>query len=87
MEYLFENMEKMDIQLERRRTEEQRQRAEEQTRKAEEQRQKTEVAYYMLISAYKAQGMARGDARKQLIEGSGLGESEIAQLLDKFWEK
>lgn len=64
--YLFENMEKMDIQLERRRTEE---------------------AYCMLISSYKKQGMAREDARKQLMTGSSLKEGKINQLLEKFWEK
>lgn len=42
MGYLFENMEKMDIQLERRRTEEQRKKTEEERRRTEEQRRKTE---------------------------------------------
>ena len=36
MGYIFENMEKMDIQEERRKTDEQRKRAEEQTKRAEE---------------------------------------------------
>lgn len=63
---LFENMEKMDIQLERCRTEE---------------------AYHLLISAYKMQGMAREDARRQLMTESSLKESKIDQLLEKFWEK
>lgn len=42
MGYLFENMEKMDIQLERRRTEEQRKKTEEERQRTEEQRKKTE---------------------------------------------
>ena len=42
MARLFENMEKMDLQLERRRTEEQRQKTEEERRRTEEQRQKAE---------------------------------------------
>ncbi len=44
MGYLFENMEKMDIQLERRNTAEQRQRAEKAEKDAEEQRQRAEKA-------------------------------------------
>lgn len=70
---LFENMEKMDIQLERRRT--------------EEQRQYADKVCYLLISSYKMQGMEREDARKQLINEASLKESEIDQLLEKFWEK
>lgn len=42
MARLFENMDKMDIQLERRKTEEQRRKTEEERRKTEEQRRKTE---------------------------------------------
>ena len=42
MGMLFENMVKMDIQEERRKTEEQRRRTEEERRKTEEQRRKTE---------------------------------------------
>lgn len=80
MGYLFENMEKMDIQLERRRTEEQKQKAEEQEKRADE-------AYQMLISSYKMQGMKREDVRKQLITGLGLEEKEIDQLIEKFWGK
>lgn len=78
--YLFENMEKMDIQLERRRTEEQRQRA-------EEQRQYADKVCYLLISSYKMQGMEKEDARRQLINEASLEEKEIDQLLEKFWEK
>lgn len=70
---LFENIEKMDIQLERRRT--------------EEQRQYADKVCYLLISSYKMQGMEREDARKQLINEASLKESEIDQLLEKFWEK
>lgn len=71
--YLFENMEKMDIQLERRRT--------------EEQRQYADKVCYLLISAYKKQGMEKEDVRKQLINEASLEEKEIDQLLEKFWEK
>lgn len=44
MGYLWENMEKMDIQLERRNTAEQRQRAEEAEKKAEEAEKKAQEA-------------------------------------------
>ena len=44
MGYLFENMEKMDIQAERRKTQEQRKKTQEQRKKTEEQRKKAQVA-------------------------------------------
>ena len=44
MGYIFENMEKMDIQEERRKTEEQRKAAEEQRKRAEEAEQKLNEA-------------------------------------------
>lgn len=87
MGYLFENMEKMDIQLERRRTEEQKQKAEEQEKRADEACQMLLSAYQMLISSYKMQGMKREDVRKQLITGLSLEEKEIDQLIEKFWGK
>lgn len=51
MARLFENMDKMDIQLERRKTEEQRRKTEEQCRKTEEQRKRAEEAEKKLESS------------------------------------
>ncbi|MDE6695759.1 MAG: hypothetical protein K2K25_02660 [Muribaculaceae bacterium] len=80
MGYLFENMEKMDIQLERRNTAEQRQRAE----KAEQDKQNL---YRILISTYRKQGMARKEVNKQLLTELKLEEKEIDNLIEMFWEK
>lgn len=80
MGYLFENMEKMDIQLERRNTAEQRQRAE----KAE--RDKLNL-YRILISTYRKQGMERKEVKKQLLTELKLEEKEIDNLIEAFWEK
>ena len=49
MGYWFENMEKMDIQEERRKTEEQRKRADKQQRKAREQQKRADEAEKKLI--------------------------------------
>lgn len=73
MGYLWENMEKMDIQLERRNTAEQRQRAEEAEQKVEEVVQKAKRAeqensnlYRILITTCRKQGMNREEVRQQL---------------------
>ena len=100
MGYLWENMEKMDIQLERRSTAEQRQRAEEAEKKAERAEQKAERAeqkaeraeqeksnlYRILITTYRKQGMNQEEVRKQLQAETGQEESKIDELLAKFWE-
>ena len=79
MGYLFENMEKMDIQLERRNTAEQRQRAE----KAEQDKQNL---YRILISTYRKQGMARKEVKRQLLTELKLEEKEIDNLIEMFLE-
>lgn len=79
MGYLWENMEKMDIQLERRNTAEQRERAE----KAE---QENSNLYSILISIYQKQGMGKEEVRKQLQSETGQKESKIDELLAKYWE-
>ncbi len=93
MGYLFENMEKMDIQLERRNTAEQRKRAEDAEQEAASQRQRAEKAereklnlYGILLSTYKKQEMKKGEAKNQLKADTGLNESVVDELLEKFWE-
>lgn len=99
MGYLWENMEKMDIQLERRNTAEQRQRAEEAERDAIRQKQKAQEAEQkaqeaeqrehnlsrILIAAYRQQGMAKETARRKLTAEAGLEENEADRLLEMFW--
>lgn len=79
MGYLWENMEKMDIQLERRNTAEQRERAE----RAE---QENSNLYRILITTCRKQGMNREEVRQQLQSETGQEESKIDELLEKFWE-
>lgn len=78
MGYLFENMEKMDIQLERRNTAEQRQRAE----KAEQDKQ---ALYRILIASDRKHGMTKEEVRQQLISEAELPDSEADELIKKFW--
>ncbi len=79
MGYLWENMEKMDIQLERRNTAEQRERAE----MAE---QENLNLYHILIKTYRNQGMGKEEVREQLCLETGQEKSKIDELLAKFWE-
>lgn len=79
MGYLWENMEKMDIQLERRNTAEQRERAE----KAEE---KLHNMYHMLIRVYHKQGLDQKAIKEQLVSEMQLDEKEVDELLAKYWE-
>lgn len=93
MGYLWENMEKMDIQLERRNTAEQRQRAEEAEKRAEEAEKKTEGAEqeksalcHILISTCQEQGMSREFVKQKLLTEAGLGEAEADKRLEMFWK-
>lgn len=98
MGYLFENMEKMDIQLERRNTAEQRARAEAAEKRAEEAEQKAEEAEQkaeqkihsicrMLISLYQQQNLDKESIKQQLISKLQLKESEADELLEMFWKE
>lgn len=80
MGYLFENMEKMDIQLERRNTVEQRERAE----KAE---QRAEEAYRMLMNSYQQQGLDKETVKQRLISEVPMDEFEADELLEMFWNQ
>ncbi|MCM1219589.1 MAG: hypothetical protein NC548_34345, partial [Lachnospiraceae bacterium] len=68
MAELFENMEKLDIQAERRNTEEQRKRAETAEEKLEVSEQRLEAAITLLVQGYQAAGMSREEALKKLTE-------------------
>ncbi|MCM1538024.1 MAG: Rpn family recombination-promoting nuclease/putative transposase [bacterium] len=85
MGYLWENMDKMDIQLERRNTAEQRQRAEEAEQEAEAQKHKASNAYRMLLSTYQKQGMSKAAAEELLRTEAGMEEKEIFELLSQYW--
>lgn len=92
MGYLWENMEKMDIQLERRNTAEQRQRAEKAEKKAEKAEQKAreaerkeQNAYRVLISDYQRRGISKEAAAELLRAEAGIEEGEVSELLKLFW--
>ncbi|GEM_PF-4017533 len=86
MGYLWENMEKMDIQLERRNTAEQKERAERVEQKAGEAEQENLNLYHILIKTYRNQGMGKEEVRKQLCLETGQKKSKIDEILAKFWE-
>lgn len=86
MGYLWENMEKMDIQLERRNTAEQRERAEKAEKKAEKAEEKLHNMYHMLIHAYHKQGLNQKAIKEQLVSEIQLDEKEVDELLAKYWE-
>ena len=92
MGYLWENMEKMDIQLERRNTAEQRQRAEKAEQKAEKAEQKAreaerkeQNAYRVLISDYQRRGISKEAAAELLRAEAGIEEGEVSELLKLYW--
>ena len=82
---LFENMEKMDIQLERRRTAEQTRRADEAERRADESKRQADNLYRVLITTYRKQGMTQEDAGKRLVEELGVDKKVIDEQMEKFW--
>ncbi|MCM1538773.1 MAG: hypothetical protein NC254_10290 [bacterium] len=90
MGYLWENMEKMDIQLERRNTAEQRQRAEEAEKRAEEAEEKAKQSERnlsrLLIANYRQQGMDRKTVRQRLIADAGMDACTADNLLEMFWK-
>lgn len=75
---LFENMEKMDIQVERRNTEEQRLRA-------EAAQQKNELAISLLIETCRDTGLTKDVARNKLMDRLGLPAAEAQVKLSKYW--
>lgn len=85
MGYLWENMEKMDIQLERRNTAEQRQRAEKAEQKAREAERREQNAYRVLISDYQRRGISKESAGELLRTEAGIEEGEVSELLKLFW--
>ena len=100
MAELFENMEKLDIQAERKNTETQRQRAESAEQKARIAEQKAEIAEQkaeiaeqkaetiisLLIESYQAAGNPHDDTLKTLMEKLGLNETEAKTKMNLYWD-
>lgn len=99
MGMLFENMEKMDIQEERRKTEEQRRKTEEQRRKTEEQRRRAEEAEQRAEEATKKledsirlfvencqnEGLAQEDTIKKLVIIYQMNSEKAREMLRQYW--
>lgn len=93
MGMLFENMEKMDIQEERRKTAEQRRRAEEAEQKVEEAEQKAEEATQKLensirlfIEKQRQEGVGQADTVNRLVEIYQMDTELAEQKLLQYWK-
>lgn len=91
MGYLWENMEKMDIQLERRNTAEARQKLEEAKREAADAKQKADQAeqekmklYRLLTDFAQKQGLNREAFRNLLEKEAGLSRNAADDLLATY---
>ncbi|MCM1099749.1 MAG: Rpn family recombination-promoting nuclease/putative transposase [Ruminococcus flavefaciens] len=89
---LFADMEKLDIQAERRNTEEQRMRAEAAernleaaNRSLEAKAQTAERAIALLVESFQESGMTRETACKKLTEKAGLSEEETNAAIRRYW--
>lgn len=78
MGMLFENMEKMDIQEERRKTEEQRRRAEEATKKLED-------SIRLFVESCQNEGLAQEDTIKKLVMIYQVNSEMAMEKLKKYW--
>jgi len=84
MGYLFENMEKMDIQAERRNTAEQKKRAD----KAEERADKAEEnTIQTLIETCQELGASKEDTLQKIMEKCGLTKTQSIEKIALYWKK
>lgn len=86
MGMLFENMEKMDIQEERRKTEEQRKRAEEAEQKAEEAEKKLEDSIRLFVESCQNEGLAQEDTIKKLVMIYQINSEKAREQLRQYWK-
>ncbi|MBR3825633.1 MAG: Rpn family recombination-promoting nuclease/putative transposase [Lachnospiraceae bacterium] len=94
MGMLFENMEKMDIQEERRKTEEQRRRAEEAEQKAEEAKQKAEETMKKLedsirlfVESCQEFGISRASIKDKLVGKFDLDMDSADQVIANYFKE
>lgn len=90
MGYLFENMEKMDIQEERRKTAEARNEAEKARNEAEKVRNEVEKvrneAIQNIISVYCKFGASKESAAQELIHSYNLDQETARKKVEQFWK-
>lgn len=94
MGMLFENMEKMDIQEERRKTEEQCKRTEEQRKRAEDAEERAEKAeaiaekgVLLFVETCKELGISKEMACKRLAENYEIADAAAEEWIGKYWKK
>ena len=89
MGYLFENMEKMDIQVERQNTKNAIKRAEEAERKAEEMKKKIEEMLEGLIveviASSRQKNLTREETAVKLQNEYFIEEEKVSIVLEKYW--
>ncbi len=89
MGYLFENMEKMDIQAERRNTAQQRERADRAEKQADKEKNRAEQAeekgIRTFIEGYQEVGVTKEVTLQKLREKFGLSEEEALGKLALYW--
>ncbi len=83
MGLLFENMEKMDIQAERRNTEEQRKRADDAEKRADAAEEKT---IRLFIKACKEFGADRATIMQKVMENFEWDERKATEAINKYWK-
>ena len=86
MGYLFENMEKMDIQAERRNTARERARADEAEQKLGETEQKLGETERIFIETLQELGQSREAAVMRTSEKFGLEATEAETMVSKYWK-
>lgn len=87
MGMLFENMQKMDIQEERRKTEEQRKRAEKAEQKAEEATQKLEDSIRLFVESCQELGISRVSIKDKLVGKFNLDMDSATQAITDYFRE
>lgn len=94
MARLFENMDKMDIQLERRKTEEQRRKTEEERKRTEEQRKRAEEAEQKLentirlfVESCQEFGASKEALVNKLVEKYQMESEEAKRKVERYWKE
>ncbi len=95
MGYLFENMEKMDIQEERRNTAEAKRQLEEALKREKEAKEKEkeakekekEASKKTIITMCQEFELSKEDTLKQLMEKSNITAEEAQKALQRYWTK
>ena len=86
MGYWHENIEKMDIQAERRNTAEQRERAEKAEERAEKAEENINRGVERIVALEKASGMSFDEVVEDVQTTFGLSEQSAKEKVDQYWD-